>query len=103
MPYRDGMGPMGAGPMSGRGFGYCRAGAGFGRGFGMGIGYGWRAGAWEMAPYTLNQVYASNPVYAPTVENQRQALLNEQKFLEGRLEALQAQINALQNSSSDTP
>ncbi len=97
MPYRNGTGPMGAGPLTGRGFGYCGAGFGFGRGFGMGMGYGWRTGGWGFAPYVLN------PAYAPTVELQKQALINEQKYLETRLEALKAQINSLQNASSDTP
>jgi hypothetical protein len=34
MPFRDGTGPMGRGPMSGRGMGPCAGGRGFGRGFG---------------------------------------------------------------------
>jgi hypothetical protein len=46
MPFGDGTGPMGLGPMTGRGRGFC---AGFGRpGFanpiaGRGFGWGWRA------------------------------------------------------------
>lgn len=41
MPQGDGTGPVGAGPLTGRGLGPC------GRGFrlGFGRGYGWRAGA----------------------------------------------------------
>jgi len=77
--------------MTGRGFGYCRAGAGLGRGFGMGLGYGWRAGAWAFEPFT------------PTVESQRQVLINEQKFLEARLEALKARISALDTAKNETP
>lgn len=38
MPRRDGTGPMGMGPMTGRGFGPCCGGYGWGRGFGR----GWR-------------------------------------------------------------
>ena len=47
MPRGDGTGPMGMGPMSGRGAGFC---AGFNmpgfanRGYGMGLGLGRRAG-----------------------------------------------------------
>ncbi len=97
MPYRDGTGPMGAGPMTGRGFGYCRAGAGFSRGPGMGMGYGRKLGAWGVDPSTPNFAFA------PSVELQKQALITQQKFLEARLEALKAQIDALQKSNSDTP
>lgn len=39
MAARDGTGPMGAGPLTGRGFGPCGKGSGFRRGFGRGFGY----------------------------------------------------------------
>ena len=59
MPRGDGTGPMGMGPLTGRGMGYC-IGAGypgnvrgggrfFGRGFGMGLGMG-RGVFWGTAP-----------------------------------------------------
>jgi len=61
MPGLDGTGPMGLGPMTGRGLGWCRFyyggyspgfwrgwfpgwGWGFGRGFGLGMGWRWRRG-----------------------------------------------------------
>ncbi len=47
MPYRDGTGPMGYGPLTGRGTGPCRR--GFGRGFGRGYGMMGR----EYPPYSL--------------------------------------------------
>lgn len=37
MPWRDGTGPEGRGPLTGRGMGPC--GRGFGRGFGRGMGF----------------------------------------------------------------
>ncbi len=44
MPGRDGTGPSGMGPMTGRGMGVCSGNpqpfTGFGRGFGRGMGYG---------------------------------------------------------------
>lgn len=51
MPYGDGTGPLGLGPMTGRGAGFC---AGFPvpgymnpfRGFGWGFGRGWRRRFW---------------------------------------------------------
>ena len=39
MAARDGTGPMGAGPLTGRGFGPCGNGPGFRKGFGKGFGY----------------------------------------------------------------
>ena len=38
MPYKDGSGPAGRGPMTGRGMGPCSGGAGQGMGRGMGRG-----------------------------------------------------------------
>jgi len=40
MPQQDRTGPMGQGPLTGRGLGPCGMGFGFGRGFGRG--FGWR-------------------------------------------------------------
>ncbi len=65
MPGRDGSGPMGAGPRTGRGMGFCqgytgnrvgRRGCGFGfsRGFGMGRGFGLGAGRGGIQPAGRN-------------------------------------------------
>ncbi len=40
MPRFDGTGPLGYGPRTGRGMGFCGGGMGWGRGYGRGI--GWR-------------------------------------------------------------
>jgi hypothetical protein len=40
MPYQDGSGPLGFGPLTGRGFGPC--GRGLKRGFGRGFGFRYR-------------------------------------------------------------
>ncbi len=51
MPRRDGTGPLGFGPMTGRGLGVCTGvnapiyGRGFGRGLGLGFGRGFGFGA----------------------------------------------------------
>jgi len=58
MPRRNGTGPMGNGPMTGRGMGYCRGGAGVGYGYGMGRGAGFGRGlGWGMyvAPISLTE------------------------------------------------
>jgi len=100
MPYLDGTGPMGRGPLTGRGLGYCGAGLGLGCGRSMGAGrlrgYGWRSAEWGAA-------WGGVP-YIPISEDiQKQALANEQKALEMRLEALRAQIEALEKERSKNP
>lgn len=100
MSYRDGTGPMGLGPLTGRGFGYCGTGAGSGcgfrigmgwiRGFGRGMGYGWRMAAGEPDPYAV-----------PTIDAQKKALAYEQKILEMRVEDVKAQIDALDKSKGE--
>lgn len=68
MPRRDGTGPMSMGPMTGKGFGFCRN--GFGRGFGR-----------CFAPYAYNS-------------KTRKELLEEQKeFLKNQLDAINVELN----------
>jgi len=95
MPRGDGTGPMGYGPMTGRGLGYCAGypapgyvhpgvgGYGFGRGFGYGRGRGWGRGmgrgyrrgygygygyGYGPAPvYPAYHAYPPYPVAAPAV------------------------------------
>jgi hypothetical protein len=73
MPAGDGTGPMGMGPMTGRGAGYC---AGFGvpgyanavpgRGFGMGWGGGWGRGwRWRHWYYATGRPGWARFGYAP--------------------------------------
>lgn len=84
MAYRDGTGPFGQGPMSGRGMGPCAGnarpmmggrGMGRGRGFRQGMGYGM-----GFAP----------PVFAaPTKE----MLQSEKAMLEAELKAIDEQLS----------
>lgn len=75
MPRRDGTGPMGAGPMTGRGMGFCNTnrfsrlgGFGLGRGLGLGLGRGlWRSS------------------YTPTPEDERSMLMEQKETLEHHL------------------
>ncbi len=77
MPYGDGTGPWGRGPMTGRAAGYCAGfgapgfanpvGRGFGRGGGRGRGFGWGRGrgrgfGWR---YGRGPIYASPPLPVP--------------------------------------
>lgn len=88
MPARDGTGPMGMGPMTGWGRGWC--GGGWGRGFGgfggwgrfgRGRGFG---GAW------------AGPVppawAAPTAEMEEQYLKQEMEMLKARMDEIQARL-----------
>jgi hypothetical protein len=85
MPFRDGTGPQGQGPVTGRGFGPCGDGRafgrrfGFGRGQGRGFGRGW--GFW------------SRPM---TKEQEKMDLENYRKDLESELEAVKAEEKALE-------
>ena len=79
----DGTGPMGIGPMTGRGLGPCNGGTGrrFGgrmRGFGRGAGYGMR-------------FYSE--------KNEISALEEEEKILKQELEAIKNEKDALQKQA----
>ncbi|MGE4565371.1 MAG: DUF5320 domain-containing protein [Victivallaceae bacterium] len=83
MPRKDGTGPAGMGPASGRGAGYC-AGAGMFEyaGFGGRCGHGFRAamgaGRGNLTPWFR---------FAPE---------NERSLLQNRAEALKSQLNAVE-------
>ena len=104
MPRGDRTGPMGMGPMTGRGLGYCAgfAGPGFtrggGRGMGRGMGFGgrgWRN--WFHAtglPGWMRASGAGMPMGAPDPGT-------EKEMLQGQMQALQAELEALQNRLND--
>lgn len=69
MPRGDGTGPMGMGPMTGRGAGYC---AGFptpgfmnpaGGRLGLGLGWGRGRGPWSYPYYSLGR-FSGMPMYS---------------------------------------
>ena len=96
MPYGDNTGPMGYGPRSGRGMGFCNgydapgavnggrmSGGGFGRGFGRGMGRGMARG------FGFHRGFAPGggvPVATPAVD--------EKQFLAAEVEALSRQLEA---------
>lgn len=91
MPRRDSTGPLGQGPMTGRGLGPCGGGraAGLGRGLGLGLGlglgWGWRRGARRFA----------GPV--PTTPADEAAALKERAdILEAQLSAVKQRITRLE-------
>lgn len=89
MPRGDRTGPAGAGPMTGRGAGYCAGfdGAGFanGRGFGMGLGRGRRNFG---NPPRMQQRSAPLPtdVSNELLQRQAEALQNQLDAIKERLD-----------------
>lgn len=109
MPAGDRTGPMGIGPMTGRGAGYCAgysvpgfvnpmAGRGWGVGFGRGRGGGGRG--WRHWFYATGlPFWARTPVaapvpggQAPAVEYEAQSLRVQAEQLEKALEAIRSRI-----------
>lgn len=100
MPAGDGTGPSGAGPMTGRGAGYCAGnrapgyaspgpgralGRRFGRGFrGRGFARGW-GGRWG---------FPSDA--APTAEAELDALKNQAEYLAGALENIKMRVEDIE-------
>ncbi len=108
MPGRNGTGPNGMGPMTGRGAGPCggsagqgwtnRAGGGFGMGYGRGggRGRGWRQD-WSGGPWGGRRGGGYGAAYGypvpygqPDPDLEKQALADQAK-------ALQAQLDSIQN------
>jgi hypothetical protein len=110
MPAGDGTGPMGQGPMTGRGAGYCAGydapgyvnpvrGCGRGLGFRRGWGRGWGRGrgygmgpAWGPSPAWG---YASYPV-PPAPEQEVDALRTQAQWLREQLDAIERRIQELE-------
>ena len=104
MPFGDRTGPMGEGPMTGRGAGYCTGngvpgymnpfGRGFGRGF-WGRGYGrgfWGRGRGYRHMYYLTGVPGwARYGYAPVASRP----VDEKKFLESEAKALEEELKLI--------
>lgn len=93
MPYLDGTGPGGLGPMTGRGLGRCGRGFGYGtrgygrgygfRGYGRGFGYGLGAyGRWKGAYYLPFSSLREDKAF---LEEQREYLRDELNYIEKML------------------
>lgn len=95
MPRGDRTGPLGLGPRTGRGAGYCAGYPvpgfmnpyGFGRGTGFGLGWGWR---WVPPFYpTPSPFYAPSPAQeAAFLKAQAEALKESLRRIESRLKEL---------------
>ena len=109
MPRGDRTGPMGMGPMTGRGAGFCggfgapgfmnsvpgRGGMGFGRGRGrgFGMGMGWRHGwAYQGVPV------ASQPVSYQQID-ELSLLKNQAKYFGEALQSINSRISELETET----
>lgn len=100
MPGFDGTGPCGYGPLTGRGFGPCRAGRfGFNGRFGRGFGWGepmrrFRSGVHPVPPYGYPY---RDPRYseAPSSEEEKMYLEEQLQYLEKDMEEIKARLDAL--------
>jgi hypothetical protein len=107
MPRGDGTGPMGMGPMTGRGAGFC---AGFAApgymnpGIGYGMGFGRGRGFRRMFYYTgmPGWARAGYPVYggayAPAVD-EKEFLGNQAEFLENQLQQVRKRLKTLNDET----
>ncbi len=108
MPGRDGTGPLGAGPMTGRSLGRCAgfqpgytnpvAGRGFGCfGFGRGGGRGHRNRYYATGmPGWMRSGWATQSnLAAPASDMERNALENQADILQRQLDVVKSRIDAL--------
>jgi hypothetical protein len=118
MPFGDGTGPMGMGPMTGRAAGFCAGygmpgymnpgfGRGFGRGFwgrGRGGGRGWRRRAWAFGypgwGYPVGPM-AYGPAAAPSTEQELVALKQQAEYMQGTLQEINERIKELEKAKQE--
>ena len=109
MPGGDRTGPLGDGPLTGGGFGYC-GGAGHGRyfsprGFGRGLGGFGRGGGWRHRYWATGRSGWSRfggwvqPRWS--VDDERRELERDAGALESELEGIRARIEELSTTSSE--
>ena len=85
MPGMDRTGPLGQGPLTGRGLGSCRARAGFRGGFGRGMGKGFGFRRFAMAPQTMELTQADEK---KILQEELKEIELERKEIEKRLKEL---------------
>jgi len=108
MPGGDRTGPMGGGPMTGRGAGYCAGndrpgyatpgfGRGMGRGFGRGGGRGRRNGFWATGlPGWMR--FGWGMFGGSAAPSEEDALQNEADALQQHLDAIRQRLDALKGN-----
>ncbi len=116
MPWGDGTGPVGMGPMTGRAGGYCAGfnmpgfanpvpgrgfgfgrgrGRGFGRGLGMRRGFGW--GAMPYRGFAPQYAPAPDPYAQISADQERQMLQQEANVLRESLSNIEQRLKDLED------
>ena len=105
MPRGDRTGPMGLGPMTGRGLGYCAGynapgymhpGPGLGLGMGWGRGRGWRNRYYATGvPGWARAGWGAGPWWGWGAAPAAPAVEQEQEFLKAQAASLQQQLDAI--------
>lgn len=83
MPGRDGTGPMGRGPFTGRGMGGCIARGVLGAGLAIGLGLGCRKG------FRRWFGRGTDAYFTETGKSEKEMLIEEIRHLQNRLEAIE--------------
>ena len=103
MPRGDGTGPMGMGPMTGRGAGFC---AGFalpgyanpiGYGFGFGRGRGFRRMFYATGLPGWARAQNANEAYFASDADEKEFLKRQAKFLENQLDDVKKRLDELED------
>jgi hypothetical protein len=96
VPRGDGTGPMGMGPMTGKGAGFCagftvpgcmNAGMGFGRGFGRGLGFR------RMSYFTPGWVHSGYPASSGAFTS----VVDEKAYLNKQVEVMESHVQEMKN------
>jgi len=113
MPGGDGTGPMGMGPMTGGGRGFCAVpvkdwrGPYGGREFGRGRGRGWRRGRfgygphWEY-PYGVTPYYGDPSASEVTPQQESDMLKKEVKAMQDEVNLINQHISDLESAAKKT-
>ena len=125
MPGFDGTGPMGMGPMTGGGRGFCAVpmrdwnepfggrffgrgrGRGWGKGGGFGRGLGWRHGwsgygpAWGY-PYGITPYYGDPNASEFTPQQEAEMLKKEAKAMQDEINSINMRISELESAAKKT-
>lgn len=85
MPGQNGTGPMGMGPMTGRGMGPCGGGFAYGRGRRGDRGFGWR------------RFWGYYPTAMPSAEEEAKILAEDANLLEEELKGIKVRLAELKS------
>lgn len=105
MPRGDGTGPMGMGPMTGRGAGFCTGFAvpgyanpiGYGFGFGRGRGFRRMFYATGLPRWARFGAQNANEAYFASDADEKEFLKRQAKFLENQLDDVKKRLDELED------